>query len=79
MHGLVDQPLRHNRTVDFHLQTGAKFFYRDVVECIGYLLRQKTFSEDLVFKPIRKFNRQGGRVYTDMHTADWWWEMQVCF
>lgn len=79
MRGLVDQPQWHNGTMDFHLQTGVKFFYRDVVESIGYLLRQKAFAEDLVFEPIREFDRQGCRVYTEMHTADWWWEMQVCF
>jgi len=57
MHGLVDQPQWHNGTVDFHLQTGVKFFYRDVIESIGYLLHQKAFAEDLVFDPICEFDR----------------------
>jgi len=79
MRGLVDEPEWQNGTMDFHLQRGIKFFYRDVVECIHYLLRQKAFAQDLIFEPSREFDSQGCRVYTEMHTTDWWWEMQVCF
>jgi hypothetical protein len=75
--GLVDQPQWQNGSVDFHLQRGVKFFFRDVIECIQYLLCQKVFAEDLIFEPKREFDRQGFRVYTEMHTANWWWETQV--
>jgi len=70
MRGLVDQPELQNGTVDFHLQREVKFFYRDVVEYICYLLRQKAFAQDLIFEPSREFDSQGCRVYTEMHTAD---------
>jgi len=79
MRGLIDKPEWQNGTVDFHLQRGVKIFYRDVVECIRYLLCQKAFAQDLLFKPSREFDSQGCRVYMEMHTVDWWWEMQVCF
>ena len=77
MRGLVHEPEWQNGTVDFHLQAGVKFFYQDVVECIRYLLGQKAFAKDLVFEPCREFDREGCRVYMEMHTAEWWWETQV--
>lgn len=51
------------------------FFYRDPVECIKYLLRQPMFAGRLHYAPRRRFN-DGERLYTEMHTADWWWETQ---
>jgi len=71
MRGLIDETEWQNGTVDFHLQRGVKFFYRDVVECIRDLLRQKAFAQDLIFEPSCEFDSQGCRVYTGMHTADW--------
>ena len=62
MQGLVHDPEWQNGTVDFHLQAGVKFFYRDVVECIPYLLRQKAFAKDLGFEPCHEFDREGCRV-----------------
>jgi len=72
MRVLVHEPEWQNGTVDIHLQAGVKFFYRDMVECIRYLLRQKVFAKDLVFEPSCEFDREGCRVYTEMHTAECW-------
>jgi len=77
MRALIDEPAWQQGTVDFHLQRGVIFFYRDVEQCIRYLLRQKAYAQYLVFKPQKDFDRQGNRVYTEMHTADWWWDTQV--
>ncbi|KAF8426429.1 hypothetical protein BGX38DRAFT_1278994 [Terfezia claveryi] len=77
MRALIDQPAWQHGTVDFHLQKGVTFFYRDVEQCIRYLLRQKAYAQYLVFKPQKDFDRQGNRVYTEMHTGDWWWDTQM--
>ena len=53
------------------------FFYRDIIGCIQYLLAQVAYKEDMVYAPIRETDSQGDRLYSEMHTADWWWEMQV--
>ncbi|KAF8433433.1 hypothetical protein BGX38DRAFT_1289941 [Terfezia claveryi] len=53
------------------------FFYRDVEQCIRYLLHQKVYAQYLVFKSQKDFDRQGNRVYTEMHTGDWWWDTQM--
>jgi hypothetical protein len=53
------------------------FFYRNVLDCVRYLLRQITYTEDLVYAPRREYDANGQRVYAEMHTADWWWDIQV--
>jgi hypothetical protein len=52
-------------------------FYRDIVHCVEYLLAQTAYREDIVYRPVREYDGSGERVYSEMHTADWWWETQV--
>ena len=61
-------------THDGHSST---FFYRDMVQCVEYLLSQPAYRDDMVYAPVREHNETGERLYSEMHTADWWWEMQV--
>jgi len=58
----------------------ARFYYRDPVECARFLLGQPCFAKDMVFAPVREWNGDVPRrtVYSEMHTAEWWWETQVC-
>ena len=53
------------------------FFYRNVLDCVRYLLRQIAYREDFVYAPWREYDHTGNRIYTEMHTADWWWDVQV--
>ena len=77
MRELMDQPPWLQGTVDFHLQTGCAFYYRDVKSTIAYLLRRRTFAEHLVYEPVREFDGEGNKGFTEMHTGDWWWQTQV--
>lgn len=77
MRELCDQPQWMTGEVDFHLQKGCRFYYRDISSCIRYLLRQKAYSDSLVYEPIREYDMHGKRVYSEMHTATWWWDTQV--
>jgi len=52
-------------------------YYRNPVQIISYLLRQRAYINDLVYAPIHEYNAEGERVYSEMHTANWWWETQV--
>ena len=52
-------------------------YYRNVVDCVRYLIRQVAYRLDMVYEPIREYNSSGERLYSEMHTADWWWETQV--
>ena len=55
------------------------FFYRNVLDCVRYLLRQIAYTDDFVYAPRREYDHTGQRVYAEMHTADWWWDIQVQF
>ena len=52
-------------------------FYRNVLDCVLYLLRQIAYRDDLVYASRREYDHSGKRVYAEMHTADWWWDIQV--
>jgi hypothetical protein len=56
-----------------------EFYCRDVLTCARWLLRQPAYDGQLTYTPERHFNDAGGRIYTEMHTCDWWWGKQVCF
>ena len=54
----------------------VKLQYSDVVSSIKFLLGHPPFALDLVYGPICQYNNKNERVYIEMHTGDWWWEMQ---
>jgi len=58
-------------------QRSLPFFYRDVLGCVRYLLRQIAYRDDLGNAPWREYDPSGQRIYAEMHTADWWWDLQV--
>jgi hypothetical protein len=63
-----------------HVEDGQRtlpFFYRDILDCVRYLLRQIAYRDDLVYAPCREYDQSGERIYAEMHTADWWWDVQV--
>ena len=49
--------------------------YGNVISSIKFLLGHPPFASDLVYSPICQYN-DDDRVYTEMHTADWWWNTQ---
>jgi len=53
------------------------FFYCKVLDCVRYLLRQIAYRDDFVYPPRREYDTNGQRIYAAMHTADWWWDLQV--
>lgn len=55
----------------------TSFYYRNVVDCAHYLLRQPCYTEDMIFAPVREYDGDGHRMFSEMHTASWWWDTQV--
>jgi len=53
------------------------FFYHDMLECVRYLLRQIACQDNLVYTPRRECDPTRHGIYAEMHTADWWWDVQV--
>jgi Plavaka transposase len=50
--------------------------YQDVENVIRFLLGHTPFNDNLTYSPVRLWNDSDSRVYTEMWTGDWWWEMQ---
>jgi len=53
------------------------FIYRNVLDCIRYLLRQITYRDDFIYAPRREYDTNGQWIYAEMHTADWWRNLPV--
>ena len=55
-------------------------YSRNLMQCIETLYGNPEFATHLIHKPERHYCRSGNerkRVFHDMHTGSWWWEMQV--
>jgi len=58
-------------------QSTLQFFYRNVLDCVRYLLRKIDYRDGLFYAPRHEYDQSGDRIYAEMHTADWWWDVQV--
>ncbi|KAH9021194.1 hypothetical protein EDB85DRAFT_1872004, partial [Lactarius pseudohatsudake] len=56
-----------------------QFYFRDVLQCIRTIYGDPEFARDLVFAPERHYtdHERTCRVYSEMHTGDWWWAVQT--
>jgi len=51
-------------------------YYRDIFKCIQFLLAHLPFQAHLDFEPVRLADSERRRIYSEMNTGDWWWDMQ---
>ena len=68
--------LRIQSDVDGVPSINGVVHYRNILDILRFLLGHQAFRDDLTYMPTRVFNRKGERVYTEMHTGDWWWSTQ---
>ena len=54
-----------------------KYWSRDIIKAMRWLLRQPAYAKHLVYAPQRNFSSEGKRLYSEMNTAEWWWNEQV--
>ena len=52
-------------------------FYRNVPDCVRYLLHEIAYCDVLVYASRREYDQSRQRIYAEMQTADWWWDVQV--
>jgi len=73
LHTLQDMKWNDNH------QRPIKYWSRDIIKSMRWLRRDPAYAEHLIYAPQRCFNSDTPpkRLYTEMHTADWWWETQV--
>ena len=55
-------------------------YSRDVIECLRALYGDPKFASELLVRPEKLFadEEKTVRVYTEMNTGNWWWNIQVC-
>ena len=63
--------------VNYPLQQGVQFQYRNIISGVEYLLRQVTYVSHMLWGPHREYNNEGDRVYNEMNTPTWWEDNQV--
>ena len=55
------------------------FIYQDIMSLIIFLLGHRPFEHEMVYAPCRSFTGTADspiRVYHELHSGDWWWNMQ---
>ena len=57
-------------------QKTHSIWYRDIEIVLRFLMGHRPFENDLVYAPVRHFNTDESRIYSEMHTADAWWDWQ---
>ncbi|KAI0694820.1 hypothetical protein C8Q76DRAFT_634235 [Earliella scabrosa] len=57
----------------------VELWRRDPVECVRELLGNPLFRQHMRFAPERLYADGEGkqRMYSNMHTAEWWWDLQM--
>jgi len=57
-------------------QCPIKYWSRDIIKSMRWWMQQPAYAEHLIYAPQRCFNSDTPltRLYTEMHTVDWWWE-----
>jgi len=68
---IIIDPVWKNGLVDFRLAKKTEFWYRDILEVLKYLLRLKFFALHMFWAPVRHWDMQKERVYTEMNTGSW--------
>ena len=73
----MDNQLPKWREASISTPSGQRFFYfQESVEFARYLIRRCPYKDHMVFGRTRAVDAEGDRVYSEMNSADWWWETQ---
>jgi hypothetical protein len=56
-----------------------ELWFRNPIECIRELLGNPMFKDVTFYEPVKLYRDADGktRVFNEMWTGDWWWEIQV--
>ncbi len=77
--GLPSRPHFYRHDIKIGNET-VVMYSRNLMQCIKTLYGNPEFAAHLIHKPERHYCRFGNehrRIFHDMHTGLWWWEMQV--
>ena len=57
---------------------GTPYYWRDPIQIVEDLLQNPSYRDDLIYTPCKLTGKFGERIYSELHTGDWWWKLQVC-
>lgn len=65
--------------IDHHGVGLIEFRYRSVEKMIRHIFKQQSHTPYMVYKPVREYTAADKeyRLFSELHTAEWWWKMQV--
>ncbi|KAM6490342.1 hypothetical protein JOM56_014319 [Amanita muscaria] len=75
---LPGRPRFHQQEITVSGET-VMLYSRDIIACISDLYGDPNFARHLIHRPERQYRKDGNkriRIFHDMQTGDWWWEMQ---
>jgi hypothetical protein len=75
----IQVPYEHKKTTEMRTY---KVRSRPVLDAVKHVLEDPALQKYLIRHPERRYVRKPGtetnmRVWSDVHTADDWWELQV--
>jgi len=76
----LDPYSQYLQWLEGHVEDGQRtlaYFYRNVLDCVSYLLRQIAYCNNLVDAPRPEYDHRGQRIYAELHIANWLWDVQV--
>jgi hypothetical protein len=61
------------------LTEDVELWLRNPVDCVAELLGNPAFNGSIAYAPERVYtdSKASSRIYDEMWTADWWWDIQV--
>ena len=66
---MIEDPPWHTGEVQYALRPKSEFRYRNLLHCIQYLLKQRAFVCNMLWEPVKIFNMDNERIYTEMNTG----------
>jgi hypothetical protein len=60
-------------------QPSIKYWSGDIIKCMRWLMPEPANTKHHIYAPEHCFNSNTPQncLYTEMHSGDWWWEIQV--
>jgi hypothetical protein len=56
---------------------GTPYYWRDPMKVVEELLQNSSYRDDLIYTPCKLAGKLSERIYGDLNTGDWWWNLQV--
>ena len=65
-------------TINYYAENSeTPYYWRVPMRVVQDLLQNPSCRNDLVYAPCELTGKFGERIYSELHTRDWWWKLQV--